>query len=242
MTEAEWLACTDPTPMLAFLRGKISHRKFRLFACACCRRIWHLMPDVRLRRAVEVAERFADSRARPGERKAARTAAMQADDTDASACLGLTIGSHKGRRVGSAAKVAVTFAASRRSSVDPLYCFRMALAALADSVDAPAPPRWEEWYAVRSAKFPEFANLLRDIVGDPYRKAALDPACLRWGSGTVAGMARHVYEESAFHDLPILADALEDAGCTDDVLVTHCRRPGGHARGCWGVDLILGQL
>ena len=60
MTEAEWLACTDPTPMLEFLGDRASSRKLRLFAVACCRRIWPLITEVHCREAVEIAERFAD--------------------------------------------------------------------------------------------------------------------------------------------------------------------------------------
>jgi hypothetical protein len=60
MTEADWLACTDPDWMLVFLRGRASERKLRLFACACVRRVWHLIADARSRAAVEFSERFAE--------------------------------------------------------------------------------------------------------------------------------------------------------------------------------------
>src|ERR1700716_1201182 len=60
MTEAEWLACTDPQPMLEFLRGKAGDRKLRLFAVACCRRIWHLLAEEWSRQAGGLVEKHAD--------------------------------------------------------------------------------------------------------------------------------------------------------------------------------------
>src|SRR5262245_57703011 len=76
MTAADWSACTDPTAMLDVLRGKASGRKLRLFACACCRHIWHLLRDGRVRGAVEAAERFAYGLADARELTAARLAAL----------------------------------------------------------------------------------------------------------------------------------------------------------------------
>lgn len=81
-------------------------------------------------------------------------------------------------------------------------------------------------------------GLLRDIVGNPFRPIALDPA---WLTTTVHSLAQTVYDERAFDRLPVLADALEDAGCANHELLSHCRGPGSHVRGCWVVDLLLGK-
>src|SRR5262249_10623748 len=73
MNEQEWLVCDKPNPMLSFLRGKMSDRKLRLFACACCRRIWNLLSDDRSKRAVEIAELLVDGLVTMKELDKART-------------------------------------------------------------------------------------------------------------------------------------------------------------------------
>jgi hypothetical protein len=80
--------------------------------------------------------------------------------------------------------------------------------------------------------------LIVDIFGNPFRPVALDP---RWRTADVTGLARTIYEDRAFDRLPVLADALMDAGCADEQIIGHCRGPGPHVRGCWVVDLVLGK-
>ena len=84
---------------------------------------------------------------------------------------------------------------------------------------------------------PEFTPLVRDIFANPFRPVSADPA---WLTSTVVQLAAGIYTDRAFDRLPILADALQDAGCDNADLLDHCRGPGPHARGCWVVDLILG--
>jgi len=67
------------------------------------------------------------------------------------------------------------------------------------------------------------------------------PAVLAWNERTVQQMAQSIYEGHAFDRMPILADALEDAGCGDAEILNHCRQPGVHVRGCWALDLLLGK-
>ena len=86
---------------------------------------------------------------------------------------------------------------------------------------------------------PVAAALLRDTFGDRFRSVAIDRG---WRTTDVLGVARGIYDERAFDRLPILADALQDAGCADGELLGHCRGPGPHARGCWAVDLVLGLV
>lgn len=82
------------------------------------------------------------------------------------------------------------------------------------------------------------SDLLRDIFGNPFRKITFDPACV---TTTVIGVAEAIYNARAFDRMPILADALEEAGCTNADILTHCRGPGSHVRGCWVIDLLMGK-
>jgi hypothetical protein len=82
------------------------------------------------------------------------------------------------------------------------------------------------------------ASLLRDVFGNPFRPATIVPV---WLTPSVLAVAHSTYETRSFEELPILADALEETGCTDADLLSHLRGPGPHVRGCWVVDLVLGK-
>jgi hypothetical protein len=89
------------------------------------------------------------------------------------------------------------------------------------------------------ANHPRFAKILRDVIGNPFRSVKADPA---WFTPTVVALAESAYDERAFDRLPILADALQDAGCDRDDLLSHLRDPDAtHVRGCWALDLVLGK-
>jgi hypothetical protein len=222
MTEEEWLECCDPGPMMEYLGDRLTDRKLRLFACAWARRAWRLLGDERSRLAVEVAERFADGLASPSELLLARNAAEQA---------WVAIPEHTGSR-----------RAMRRSSKgrdSEKYAAKVAQNA-ADSVLSQA--RMRHAVTARPKTMSYLANALRDLSGpSPLRPVSLEPAWLAWNGGAVIGLATSIYEDWCIDQLPVLADALEDAGCTDAKILSHLREPGPHFRGCWCVDLCLGR-
>ena len=230
MTELEWLASTDPAPMLAYLRGRASDRKLRLFAVACCQRVWQLLTDGRSRQAVEVAERYADGLAGEEELRLAVVGASTVAERGVAAS-DLVVD----ESVASAAFAALNSTLPAEKAAD----YVTANAASAVYHAATAPGRLPA--VARSAERAAQAALLRDIFGNPFRPAPADPAWLAWNDGVVPRLAQAVYDERAFDRLPVLADALEDAGCTDEQILRHCRAPGEHVRGCWVVDLVLGK-
>jgi hypothetical protein len=231
MTEAQWLAATDPQVMLTFLqaRGRASDRKLRLFAVACCRRIWDCLMDRRSCEAVEVSERYADGLARGEELAeawgAARAAARVLDHHPAWA----------------AAWVADAGDPSSRTSLE--------------SAKGAGPPGTAPWDVGKTTEFRDEraaqASLLRDLFGPlPFRLLPpLAPSLLDWNGGLVLHLALSAYEcraEPGGHldpaRLAVLCDALLDAGLPPDAeILQHLRGPGPHWRGCWPLDLLLGR-
>ena len=94
-------------------------------------------------------------------------------------------------------------------------------------------------YEVLSHGGRQLASLLRDIFGNPFRPVSFSPA---WRTSTALTLARQMYESRDFSLMPILADALQDAGCENEDILAHCRDANQpHVRGCWVVDLVLGK-
>jgi hypothetical protein len=227
MTEAEWLAHRAyPLAMIRHVARKASQRRRRLFAAACCRRIWHLL-DATCREAVVVAERFADGAATAEELAMAQASARAraeellagpGGDDGAWACNALC-NARAGAGSGDGAVNAAIIAARAIRWEQP-------------GARAPSRDRRE------AAESAEQCGIARDIFGNPFRPVTF---CPEWRTDTALSLARQMYELRDFGAMPILADALQDAGCDSEDILAHCRGSGPHVRGCWVVDLVLGK-
>jgi hypothetical protein len=104
------------------------------------------------------------------------------------------------------------------------------------------PAAWRAFAAKARADFERFqAHLLREIAGNPFRPVTFEPGLRRWNDGALVQLATAIEAEERWQDLPVLADALEEAGCAEEALAAHCRRAGGHVRGCWALAAIVGR-
>jgi hypothetical protein len=97
---------------------------------------------------------------------------------------------------------------------------------------------WDEPKDLSAMSDYDSVPILRDVFGNPFRPVAFSPD---WRTDTVLALARQMYDSREFSAMPILADALQDAGCDNDDILSHCRGDGPHVRGCWVVDLVLGK-
>lgn len=221
LTEKTWLAATDPAAMLRFLGRRASDRKVRLFGCACCRRAWGFAKDRRLHEILPLIEGFADGTVKDRERGRAHRIGGQvltSSSGNPQGCLGAEL-----------------WKAARKTLDRAAHDFGESAAA-AFGWDAGS---GREFYAAKSAERAQQALLVRDIFGNPFREVRIDK---RWRTTDVMLLAQGAYAERAFDQLPILADALQDAGCDSDDLLNHLRDTSAtHVRGCWALDLVLGK-
>jgi hypothetical protein len=260
MTEQQWLVCAEPRRVLTFLREKASRRKLRLFAVACCQRVSHLLDETQ-RGALGLTEGYADTQRR-GELQAALRAQREAADriryegmmprraaaerilkegdrasSWAADCLWWARSWAAGAAWMAARANPATAAGAHASAAVAAGWCRKAREKKRGILPDPALSAEETAPEARAQ-----ADLLRDLFGNPFRRPRVQRAWLKWDGGTVVRVAKGAYDERAFDRLPVLADALEEAGCTDDAILGHCRAGGAHVRGCWVVDLLLGQV
>jgi hypothetical protein len=225
MTEAEWLACEEPGKLLSFVHEKVTDRKLRLFATACCWRVWALLTDKRSRIAVRKLEEYADDLGNHRLRRDAYNIAHPAFRD---------LGSSSWNASVAAACVVVSAAyplvpPQLRDPDNVLHnLFGYLEGNLARALDIDAHGRCQLE-----------ANIIRELLGTPFRPVTFDPA---WRTSDAVALATGIYEERAFDRMPILADALQDAGCDNDDILNHLRDPHAtHVRGCWALDLVLGK-
>jgi hypothetical protein len=221
VTEAEWFAGTTPQPMVRFLLDRTADRKLRLLACALYRARWPAPADPRCEKAVAAAEAFADGRTTLARMEAA------------------------GRAAGAAAAVRNADLLYADTSDRPAWRAARALLAEVDAAQQTTQRRAQDavWRlsalavkGVSAARRAAGCEVVRDVVGNPFRPVAFDPS---WRSSAVLDLARHIDTGRAFVLMPVLADALADAGCDDEVLLGHARGGGGHWKGCWLLDGLL---
>ena len=219
MTEEECLDQLrhDPT---------VSDRKLRLFAAACCRRAWHLFAPLS-RVAIETSERFADGAATCDQLLCADYGNREVAPGGILHILGSTWET-----------MAKVIAANAVHRPVELSCVRLILEQLPIAVRE-NPHSWESWFGWNKARRAHIRYLQCVFAlakPEPHDRTTPFPV-----SPTCIDLAQAIYTDRTFDQLPILADALEDAGCTNTAVLDHCRQPGEHIRGCWVVDRVLGR-
>jgi hypothetical protein len=243
MTEQEWLGCSDPSAMLHYLHDQMatlrtrwqgpfrvrqwrtSERKLRLFACGCCRYVALWLCSDAARAVIALAEQFAEE---------------QVDFAALERALAMADGAEQARARQS------SWADYSRRAFEAVAC--LARRKVEEVVTAAhlSGRVFQSWSGVNEeavrANSAAQANLLREIVGNPFAPARLDPAWLSSNDRAVDRIAQAIHDERAYGDLPILADALVDAGCHDEAILAHCRQvKSAHCPGCWVIDLLTGR-
>ncbi|MGH7171452.1 MAG: hypothetical protein ACRELG_14345 [Gemmataceae bacterium] len=211
MTEAEWLACPYPSRMIEGKRGWRRSTRKLRLLTCACYRRVGHLLSDTGRKAIEVAERHADGRATNAELHTAQPAYIRGGNIADN-------GAH------------------HAAAPNPLFrsWVGSALSYAAWAVEEHGP--------LHEAERLTQCHVIRDVFGPlRFRPVDLAPVILRWQDFIIPKLAQAVYDDRSFDHLPMLADALEEAGCTNTAVLAHCREPGEHVRGCWVIDLLLGK-
>jgi hypothetical protein len=249
MMEQEWLSCEEPSLMLDYLAGNVVERKLRLFAYACCRRIRRsLFHSVETLLFLELFEHFTDGECPEPPLESIQTARWQASS-------GLRWRNSRDPVFPAEGAVSRLWPDLRVQDILRHTNEVAAYESLCHAVQASILKRSYRWWK-RGPKLSEkeveaaesegirleqmaHSELVREIFGNPFRPIAFDAA---WLTSTVLALARGIYKDRAFDRMPILADALQGAGCDNAAILDHCREPNGvHTRGCFVVDMLLGK-
>jgi carbon storage regulator CsrA len=216
---ASWIRGTDPSQLLALLPATTSARKLRLFAVACARRVEGVWNQGTRLDVLDLVERFADGLPCLELTSAVRRLTVLLGEVLYRDHLGPSVSAARGAALPDASQAAA------RASWDAVNACGHALA---DDKDEEAARRAQVY-------------LLHCIFGNPWEPIEVGRDVLAWHDGLIVSAARRIYESRDFTELPVLADMLEDAGCSDARMLDHCHGPGPHARGCFVVDLILAK-
>jgi hypothetical protein len=199
--------------MLDQLKDGPGQRKLRFIAIASCNRILPLISDVH-REAFHTTVARAESVAE-GHVTSAQVADLFVAGKVGPSVWELTIASHC-------------------CHPQPRWAARRAVISVSRYVERHS----TEGKTARRDELRILTDIIRCVLGNPFKRVALSPD---WRTDTAVSLAHHMYESRDFSAMPILADALQDAGCDNEDILAHCRQPGEHVRGCWVVDLVLGK-
>jgi hypothetical protein len=216
MTEAEWLACEDAVRLIGAVQKRGSQRKLRLMVAAAARLAWDRLPAGELREAVEACEARAEGAAGQGRLDGCRRGLYES--------YLLPESPPERRQWAEAPETGAVFA--------------LAFAATYPDATLRGLARNGFWLGGVAPHARGVCAIIRDIFGHPFRPVSFTPA---WRTDTAVALARQMYESRDFGAMPILADALQEAGCDSEDILAHCRGPGTHVRGCWVLDLVLGK-
>lgn len=253
VTEADWFnpdgmaerKLLDLNSALRAGEARVTARSLRFFCCACCRQVEQAVPDERVKRIIRVVERHLDGLATNDALREVADAAERAWEED----MEKAADRFPSLIVWLAAPLprlhlmeAAAYAAGRTPgcimsrewagrAMQVAFKCRLAITHAATESEQQAKP-------LTSAAIRTHMMLLHDCLGNPFHPATLQP---EWQQPKVRALAQGIYQDRVFDSLPVLADALEEAGCTDADIPGHCRGPGPHVRGCWLLNLVLAK-